>query len=279
MSVLSSVAEVAPAARRGGVVATRETAARVVLRSLVVVVAFWWTATGVIFALERSALTRLLGLLLATGLAAWGAHTLVRERDDASPRGVRRSFLGGAFLWTWVQVAFYGGWLVGPASRMVPVPAEAPSWSLAVRAVLAMFWYQLAMLAVLAGAGVASARHRNRIGWWSLLLFWITHQAACLNIFLGVENPGRGFFPERLAYLESYFGPARTSWWLPASVAMLLAFTLRAVVHGLRDATPARRQAMLLLAVLGTLGVFELSVLAVPATLPLWEAFLALRGY
>jgi putative photosynthetic complex assembly protein 2 len=266
-------------AAEGRVVHTRETAARVALRSLVVVVAFWWMATGVIFALERSPLTRLLGLLVATALAAWGAHTVVRERDTATPRGVRQSFLGAAFLWSWVQVAFYGGWVVGPAARMVSVPAEGPSWSLAVRAVLAMLWYQLAMLAVLGGVGAATAGRRNRAGWWALLVFWGTHQLASINIFLGVENPGRGFFPAPLAFLESYFGAARSTWFLPLSVAAILAFTLRCVVHGLRDATPARRQGMLLLAVLGTLGVLELSVLAMPASLPLWEAFLTVRGY
>jgi putative photosynthetic complex assembly protein 2 len=266
-------------AAEGRVVHTRETAARVALRSLVMVVAFWWMATGVIFALERSPLTRLLGLLVATALAAWGARTVVRERDAATPRGVRQSFLGAAFLWSWVQVAFYGGWVVGPAARMVSVPAEGPSWSLAVRAVLAMLWYQLAMLAVLGGVGAATAGRRNRTGWWALLVFWGTHQLASINIFLGVENPGRGFFPAPLAFLESYFGAARSTWFLPLSVAAILAFTLRCVVHGLRDATPARRQGMLLLAVLGTLGVLELSVLAMPASLPLWEAFLTVRGY
>jgi putative photosynthetic complex assembly protein 2 len=176
-------------------------------------------------------------------------------------------------------VAFYGGWLVGPAARMVPVPAEGPSWSLAVRAVLAMLWYQLAMLVVLGGVGAATAGRRNRAGWWALLVFWGTHQLASINIFLGVENPGRGFFPAPLAFLESYFGAARSTWFLPLSVAAILAFTLRCVVHGLRDATPDRRQGMLLLAVLGTLGVLELSVLAMPASLPLWEAFLTVRGY
>jgi putative photosynthetic complex assembly protein 2 len=278
MAVVLSRPGARPAAE-GRVVHTRETAARVALRSLVVVVAFWWMATGIIFALERSPLTRLLGLLVATALAAWGARTVVRERDVATPRGVRRSFLGAAFLWSWVQVAFYGGWLVGPAARMIPVPAEGPSWSLAVRAVLAMLWYQLAMLAVLGGVGAATAGRRNRAGWWALLVFWGTHQLASINIFLGVENPGRGFFPAPLAFLESYFGAARSTWFLPLSVAAILAFTLRCVVHGLRDATPDRRQGMLLLAVLGTLGVLELSVLAMPASLPLWEAFLTVRGY
>jgi putative photosynthetic complex assembly protein 2 len=260
-------------------VATRETPARVAVRSLLVVVAFWWATTGVIFALERSPLTRALGLLLASGTAGWGAWVLVRERDAVSPRSVRRSFLGAAFLWTWVQVAFYGGWVVGPATRMVSVPAEPPSWSLAVRAVLAMLWYQLAMVAVLGGVGAATAGRRNRIGWWALLVFWGTHQVASINIFLGVENPGRGFFPEPLAFLESYFGAPRSTWLLPLSVAAILAGTLACAVRGVRDATPGRRQALLLLAVLGTLGVLELSVLAMPTALPLWEAFLALRGY
>ena len=62
-------------------------------------------------------------------------------------------------------------------------------------------------------------------------------------------------------------------------MAAILAGTLACAVRGVRDATPGRRQALLLLAVLGTLGVLELSVLAMPTALPLWEAFLALRGY
>lgn len=260
-------------------IATRETSLRVALRSLVVVVFFWWSATGLIFALERSPATRLLGLVLASAMAVWGAGLLYLERDRGSASGARRSFLGAAFLWTWVQVAFYGGWLVGPTSLMVPIPAESPSWSLAVRSVLSMFWYQLAMLAVLAITGFLTARRANRAGWWALVLFWVTHQAASINIFLGVENPGRGFFPEPLTYLESYFGPQRNSWLLPITVGLLLVFTLRTIIHALRDPSPLRRQGMMLLSVLGVLGVLELAVLGMPISLPLWEAFLAVRGY
>jgi hypothetical protein len=59
----------------------------------------------------------------------------------------------------------------------------------------------------------------------------------------------------------------------------MLAFTLRSAVHALRDATPMRRQAMMLLTVLGGLGVLELAVLGTPVNLVLWDWFLALRGY
>ncbi|MCC6432254.1 MAG: DUF3623 family protein [Gemmatimonadaceae bacterium] len=264
----------------GGIdIATRETTARVFMRSVFVVVLFWWMATGVIFALERGAATRTIGLVMASMLAVWGAWLLHAERRLETPSAVRRGFLGAAFLWTWVQVLFYGGWLVGPASLAVPIPAEAPSFSLAVRAVMAMIWYQLVMLLVLAVSLVLVARQPNKIGWWALVTFWVSHQLASINIFLGVENPGRGFFPEGVTFLESYFGPQRNSWFLLISVAMMLIFTLRVGIHALRDRTPMRRQAMMLLTVLGALGVLELTVLGTPVNLALWEWFLALRGY
>lgn len=264
----------------GGIdIATRETTARVFMRSVFVVVLFWWMATGVIFALERGAATRTIGLVMASLLAVWGAWLLHAERRLETPSAVRRGFLGAAFLWTWVQVLFYGGWLVGPASLAVPIPAEAPTFSLAVRAVMAMIWYQLVMLLVLAISLVLVARQPNKIGWWALVTFWVSHQLASINIFLGVENPGRGFFPEGVTFLESYFGPQRNSWFLLISVAVMLIFTLRVGIHALRDRTPMRRQAMMLLTVLGALGVLELAVLGTPVNLALWEWFLALRGY
>ncbi|MES2521472.1 MAG: DUF3623 family protein [Gemmatimonadota bacterium] len=260
-------------------IATRETTLRVALRSFFVVVLFWWSATGAIFALERSVATRSLGMALATVLAAWGGWLLHAERDRESASAVRRGFLGAAFLWTWVQVAFYGGWLIGPEALRVAVPAEAPSLGLAVRAVQTMLWYQLLMLFVLAVAAVLVARRPNRIGWWALLLFWCEHQLASINIFVGVENPGRGFFPDSLIFLESYFGPQRNTWLLPLSVAALLVFTLRVTIHALRDRSPVRRQAMMLLAVLGALGILELAVLGTPMQLLLWDWALGFRGY
>jgi len=260
-------------------IATRETTARVFMRSLFVVVLFWWAATGVIFALERSPATRSIGLALASIMAVWGAWLLYVERRLVSSSAVRRGFLGAAFLWTWVQVLFYGGWLIGPAALASPIPAESPSFGLAVRAVQAMLWYQLVMVFVLAVAAVLVARQPNRIGWWALVTFWVSHQLASINIFLGVENPGRGFFPEGVTFLESYFGPQRNSWFLPVSVALMMMFTLRVTLHALRDASPMRRQAMMLLAVLGALGVLELGVLGTPVNLALWQWFLDLRGY
>lgn len=260
-------------------IATRETTLRVALRSFMVVVAFWWSTTGVVFSLERSPTTRALGLVVAAGLAVWGASLVYLERDRETPSAARRSFLGGAFLWTFAQVTFYGGWIIGPESMRHPMPAEDPSFALAVRATLSMFWYQLVMLAALATAAVLTHKRVNRVGWWTIALFWCVHQIASINIFLGVENPGRGFFPEPLVFLESYFGPVRNSLFLPLTIALVLMYTLYTALFAIRGRTPAYRQSMMLLTVIGALSVLELAVLGAPIQLPLWEAFLAVRGY
>lgn len=260
-------------------IATRETTARVALRSFMVVVAFWWSTTGVVFALQRSPTTRALGLVVAAGLALWGASLILLERDRDTPSAARRSFLGGAFLWTFAQVTFYGGWIIGPEALRLSIPAESPSWSFAVRAVLSMFWYQLVMLGVLATAALLTHKRANRVGWWTAALFWTVHQVASINIFLGVENPGRGFFPEPLTFLESYFGPQRNSFFLPLTIALVIGYTLYTALYAIRGRTPAYRQSMMLLTVIGALSVLELAVLGAPISLPLWEAFLDVRGY
>lgn len=260
-------------------IATRETTLRVAVRSVLVVVLFWWSATGVVFALERTPATRATGMLLATALAIWGVSLMSLERTIETPRAARRSFLGGAFLWTWVQVGFYGGWLVGPASLQHAVPAEPVSLSLALRAVQSMQWYELGMLAVLIFAWRLTRGGANRTGWHAMLLFWFVHQLASVAIFLGVENPGRGFFPEPVAYLESFFGPQQNSLFLPVAMALVLAYTLLVATVAVRDPQPLRRQSRMLLAIIGALSVLELAVLGTPMNLPLWEAFLAVRGY
>jgi putative photosynthetic complex assembly protein 2 len=273
------LARLLPAVGGQQVVAVRETPLRVLLRSIAFVVLYWWLATGAIFALERSRATRGAGLALAVALGALGLLLLRRARDDASPRGARRSFLGGAFLWSLVQSSFYGGWLVGPQGLAVHVPAQAPSLGFAVQAVISMLWYQLAMLFALWLAFSLTWDRVNRTGWWALLLFYATHQLACLSIFLGVANPGRGFFPVDLVFLESYFGPSQNSLFLIGSLTALLVLTLVLALKALRATMPMRRQALTLLAVLGALGVLELFVLGLAIDLNLWDAFLAFRGY
>lgn len=228
------------------------------------VLLFWWIATAAIFLLERTASTRTLGVLVASALALLGVWWMRASIDDRTSRGARRAFLGASLLWTWVQVAFYSGWLVGPDAMRRAMPAQDASLSFAWTAVTAMSAYQGAMIGALAVAWLIAGRRSNRVAAAAMSLFWLEHQIASVNIFLGVRNPGRGFFPEHLAFLESYFGPARTTFALPLSIGAMLmvSVALAAKLRASRDSF--RREACALLLVLAVLGVFELVVLGLP---------------
>lgn len=61
--------------------------------------------------------------------------------------------------------------------------------------------------------------------------------------------------------------------------AALPIFTLRVGLHAVRDEMPMRRQAMMLLTVLSSVGVLQMAVPGLPVHLPFWQWFLAAHGY
>lgn len=240
------------------------------------VVLFWWVATGVIIAMQHSAPTRLAGLIVATILAVVGVLEMRAVRDDESPSGVRRSFLGGAMLWAWVSATFYGGFLTG-FHPTVPIPA-APAWGAVVPAIAATFVNDAATLLMLIAGVVMDRDARNRTGLWTLLLFWGVQQVAKLNVFFGVANPAANFLPPHLGYLRQFFGPPVNSPFLWMSLVAVLGVTVWAA-WGARPSRPAgRREAAALYATILGLAVLELAVLGVELESTPWDSFLRARG-
>ncbi|MCU0636389.1 MAG: DUF3623 family protein, partial [Gemmatimonadaceae bacterium] len=190
------------------------------------VVAYWWLATGLILAMQRDGATRIAGAVVSTLLGLVGVWCVMSSRDDPTPRGARRGFLGGALLWGWVSVALYGGWIVGPSALQVAVPVAPPSVATAWRAAQSIGYHELSSLALLGLTWWLTRGRTNRMGFWLLLAFWAVQMTAKLNVFLGVENPGGRFLPERLWFLESYFGPPHHGLMLPATLAVLTGATL-----------------------------------------------------
>lgn len=238
------------------------------------VIGFWWLATGLIVAIQRDGATRIVGLAVATALAGAGLRWLWRSRDEATPRGAQLAFIGGAFLWIWVQTAFYGGWLVGPAMS-VPVSA-GPTPQLALQAIAATS-YNLVASAL--AFGVAYAMHgANPVGWQTLAAFWGADQLAKLNVFLGVANPGTHFLPDRLAFLIGYFGPQRNSLLLPVSVLLLAGLASWLYRRAVRTNDAYAREGNALLAALLALAALEHVLLGLVIQVPLWDPFLRARG-
>jgi putative photosynthetic complex assembly protein 2 len=257
-------------------VVARESSWQLWRRGIALVVVFWWVATGLIIAMQRSGATRAAAFVLATGLALLGWREIRVSRDDHSPLGVRRSFLGGALLWGWISVLFYGGLLTGivPAAAV----AAAPSWSAVPAAIGATLWSDLGCIALMLAAIVGTRGAVNRTGMWALVIFWGVQQVAKLNVFFGVENPAANFLPPHLSYLGQFFGPPVNSLFLALSIAAVSVSTLLVAWRGRAATENGDRQAMVLYATILALAVLELMVLGIPLETTPWDSFLKVRG-
>lgn len=261
---------------QGMIPAARPEARQGLFGAVALVVLFWWLATGVIVAVERNDTTRLLGVIVATWLLVMAGILAVRVRHECTPRGALIGFAAGALAWVWISALFYGGIVVGATAHVPPELGMAPSIPLAIRAVVATGWSDLLALATIGAFYLVPAR--NPTAWQSLALFWAVQQVAKINVFVGVVNAGVRFLPERLAFLTAFFGPPRWSPVLALSVAALVVVGWRWFVRARRAPDAFTRWRLTLLVSLVALAVLELVVLAIPHDLPLWDAFLRMRG-
>lgn len=238
--------------------------------ALAVVTGYWLVGTALAFATQRDPVTRLVALVLATMLAAAGLHLLVRARDDRSAAGALRSFAGGASLWLWCAITFYGGWIVGPAPD---APAPSAPLARALAALHATAYADAASVALLAAALLAVRGHPNRTGPHALLLLWGAHHLARLNVFAGVASPGVELLPPYLRHLAIYFGPPANSPLLLPSVVALAALAVALARRGRRSTTSGGRHAARMLAILAALAALEHLLLGVAGTWAVWAPF------
>lgn len=245
-------------------------------RTIGLVILFWWVATGVIIAMQHSPLTRLVGLIFSTLLAFVGVAEMRAVRDDESPTGVRRAFLGGAMLWAWVSASFYGGYITG-MHPTGPVPV-APAWGAVWPAIEATLVNDAATLIILIIGFVSDRDAKNRTGMLTLALFWGVQQVAKLNVFFGVENPAANFLPPHLAYLRQFFGPPVNSPFLTASTVVVALLMLWTAWGARRTQAEGRRVAATIYTTILGLAVLELIVLGVTFESTPWDSFLRARG-
>jgi len=243
-------------------------------RAVALVLAFWWAATGLLIALQRSAGSRVGALVLTLVAAPLGLWLVVRARRAWTERAAVASFFGGALLWTAVSAAFYGGWVVGPT---IGAPRAGDALARATDAIVATSYSTVFAAALLLTAVLATRRAPNRLGILTFATFWAAHELAKLNVFAGVLSPGVHFLPDYLGHLQRYFGPARNSALLPASVALLTGSGVALLVRARRDGDPGRRLGAVLLAALLLLAALEHALLGSPRDPGWWNAFLAWR--
>ena len=246
-------------------------------QAAILVLAFWWLATGLLLGLPRDPAGREAAAVVASLVGGSGLALAILIRRDESPRAAWLGFLAGGTLWAWVQAALYGGWLVGPGAA-VATGATGNAWPDALTVLRATSWNEIASLGVLALTALLAAGAPNRMPFWTVLLFWAAHQVARLNVFFGVANLDAGLLPAHLAFLKPFFGPATNSPLLPVSVVAFLALTAWLYQRARHAGDGFRRRGRMALAVLAGLATLELLLLGVPLPLGIWAVFLSRAG-
>ncbi|MEP7065049.1 MAG: DUF3623 family protein [Gemmatimonadota bacterium] len=243
--------------------------------SVAIVVCFWWMATGLTIAMQRSDASRLLSLAATTVFAAGGALLIAGSRHERTPRSARTAFIGASLLWWWSATMFYGGWGVSPDA--FPAGPHG-SFALAMQAIDATLAIDLVTVAAIVLVAIAVWRAQNRVALWTLLAFWGTLQTAKLSVFFGVRSPGAEFLPAELSGLRIFFGPERNSPFLAVMIVGIAVAALWLWMRARRTRDAFVRHGFAMLATLLALAALEHLFLGLSASLPLWNLFLRVRG-
>jgi putative photosynthetic complex assembly protein 2 len=241
------------------------------------VIALWWSATGVIFLLGRlpartfRASVTVTTLLLGAALYAIGWST-----DEPGTVGACVAFCAALMVWAWLETTFLLGVITGP--RRAGSEPGARGWRHFRQAFAAVLYHELATVAALAAVALLSWRAANPAAIWTLLLLWVMRLSAKLNLHLGVPNVGATMLPVHLRYLAGYFRQGRVSALYPLSL-LACATSSGLLVHAAwqePEASPAFAS-LTLLATLALLGFFEHVMLALPVPADAFWSWLRVR--
>ncbi|MCS6988223.1 MAG: putative photosynthetic complex assembly protein PuhE [Chloroherpetonaceae bacterium] len=232
-------------------------------------IAFWWVSTGIIIYFNFQprfygvAFWSSFALALASGVA------LFRLRNVATVQSAYLSFTAASLVWAFVEVSFYTGYVVGPAVR--PIFSVGPSWISFFKAVHRSLYHEALVLGIAAAMGFLFWNAKNKFGLYAFLLFWLMHQSAKLNIFLGVMNTGREFVPDSVADITTYMTIARINWLFPISVTVCAILSYRLIQLAFSAQEAWRKAGYMLTGMMAVLAWLEHWLLVLPLNQSLWD--------
>jgi len=239
----------------------------------------WWFSTGAILYLDglprRTFRWSMMAATLISGLALYGLFT---SRSDTTPNGAYVAFTSGLFLWAWLEMTYYMGFVTGPRRQLCP--AGCSGWRHFGHAVQSSLYHELATIGLATTIYGATRGAPNQIALWTFVVLWWVQISAKLNVFLGVPNVSADFVPEHLAFLKSFLTKKPMNLLFPVSVtASVVLATLAAQRAMSAEAAPFDAAGLAFLATLMALAVLEHWFLVVPIPIDaLWRWSLTSRG-
>jgi Protein of unknown function (DUF3623) len=161
-------------------------------KGTVAVVGFWWFVTGVVVALQRNEVTRLIAWALATLLAGYASYVIHAERSVRTAASARKTFLAATAIWMWINVGLYGGWIVGPSHAATT--AGSASVFRATEAIASLLWHELLCVLLLFGTWLQVRVAPNKVEYISWRReSWCTLSPEASAIFADVLRTAREF--------------------------------------------------------------------------------------
>lgn len=232
-------------------------------------IGFWWLSTAAIIYFNFQPEYRLAVFTVAFAGLVWGFYTLYTHRDTESTRGATLAFLAAAFVWTFVEVSFYTGYIVGPQIR--PIFTVGPSLVKFYQAIHRSLYHELLVVAFAVTLSVMLAQSKNKFGLYTFLLLWLMHQSTKMNIFFGVLNLNRDFIPEPVAEITNYMSVASMNWFFPVSITLCTLVTYRLLQHASGEREAWKRIGYTLVGTMSVLATLEHWLLVLPLDQTLWD--------
>ncbi|MEL6364719.1 MAG: putative photosynthetic complex assembly protein PuhE [Pseudomonadota bacterium] len=223
----------------------------------------WWLSTGVVlWLIGRRPKTYSATAVAASIVGVGGVLAAIQLQDRADVAGAYAGFAAGLACWAWHEVLFLLGYVSGPTKTVCPEGASLKTrfkgaWD-------ALRHHELLLAAQGALLLVLTAGSPNSMAAWMFALLWAMRLSAKLLIFFGAPRVNRGFLPDHLAYLTSFFGYGASRAAGPAIIAIVLLAALLFISAHAAPAGGFEATALALLSALAALAALEHGALYAP---------------
>ncbi|ACF15054.1 photosynthetic complex assembly protein 2 [Chloroherpeton thalassium ATCC 35110] len=232
--------------------------------------AIWWISTAVIIYFNFQPVVRLAFFLTSLTLAIISAFMTVKYRDDESIMGTYITFTGALFVWGFVEVSFYTGYIVGPPVR--PLFTIGPSWEAFHKAVHRSIYHEMLIMTLGLTALWLFRKAKNKFGLYTFFILWFAHQSCKLNVFFGVSNTGSEFIPDTVSDMAQFMTVTSMNWLFPFSISLNTIVAYKFIRHVKDLAKPAwQRIGYILVGMMALLALVEHWLLVLPLNESLWD--------
>lgn len=223
----------------------------------------WWFSTGLVLFLNHLAIRSYRwSLTVISAVSVGSLATLPLTATMTDVPGVLLAFTQGLLIWAWLELTYFMGFLTGP--RNSPCPDAARGWRRFRLALLTSVYHELAVVVVGVAVLIVTWQAPNPVAAATYVVLWVMRWSAKLNLFLGVANVNREWFPQPLQYLVSYIRRRPMNAFFPVTITLATAMLALLTDAALQAQTPFAQAALTITATLLGLAILEHWFLVLP---------------